>query len=149
MSASRKSFKNGMLVVVVVGAIGTTLTLQGWKSRIPNFDLLLSIHGAIELVAHKRIPHRGALASFASHNPPGEAWLMAPGVFLFTDPRLFEFPGSVTLYLGTLIGVFLLARMYFGMPCATLAVTVYGLSELGLYVAGSVWERFPLHFFYV
>ena len=149
MSAGSSSKGTGILVVLVVATIGASLALQGWKSRIPIFDLLLSTNGAIELVANKRIPDRGALASFASHNPPGGAWLMAPGVFLFTDPRLFEFPGSLTLYLGTLTGIFLLARMYFGMPCAILSVLLYGLSDLGLQVAGSVWERFPLHFFYV
>jgi hypothetical protein len=133
----------------VVAAIGASLALQGWKSRIPTFDLLFSTNGAVELVANNRIPDRGALTSFASYNPPGGAWLMAPGVFLFTDPRLFEFPGSLILYFGTLTGIFLVARMYFGMPCAILSVALYGLSDLGLQVAGSLWERFPLHFFYV
>src|SRR5262249_24092672 len=111
--------------------------------------LLLSTYGAYELVADHKIPDRGALSSYVSHNPPGGAWLMAPGVFLFKDPRLFDFIGSLGLYVATLTGILLLARMYFTPGCGILAVVLYGLSELGLQVASSVWERLPLHFFYV
>ena len=60
----------------------------------PFFDMLLAIDGAHELVARGQIPDRGSLTSYASHNPPGGAWLMAPGLFLFTDPRLFEYAGA-------------------------------------------------------
>ena len=74
---------------------------------------------------------------------------MAPGLFLFTDPRLFEYTGSVSLYIGTVLGIFLLARSYFGVRCAIFSVALYGLSEIGLCVAGSLWERLPLQFFYV
>jgi|GEM_PF-1781851 len=138
-----------MLIVVLVATVGGSLALQGWKSRTPAFDLLLATEGAFEFVLDQRIPDRGALASFAAYNPPGGAWLMIPGVFLFTDPRLYEFVGSLTVYIGTLLGVLLLARTCFDMRCATLAVVLYGLSELGLLVAGSVWDRLALHFFYV
>ena len=138
-----------MLVVLLVATIGGSLALQGWKSRTPAFDLLLATEGAHEFVLHQRFPDRGALASFAAINPPGGAWLMVPGVFLFTDPRLYEFVGSLSVYTGTLFGVFLLARTYFGMRCATLAVVLYGLSGVGLLVAGSVWDRLALQFFYV
>ena len=139
----------GLLAVLVVAIIGILVALQGWQSRVPFFDMLLAIDGAHELVARGQIPDRGSLTSYASHNPPGAAWLMAPGLFLFTDPRLFEYAGSVGLYIGTVLGVFLLARSHFGMKCAILSVALYGLSEIGLRVAGSLWERLPLHFFYV
>jgi len=139
----------GILVVLVVAAIGASLALQGWKSRIPIHDSLPVIDSAQNLLVDKQIPVWGNLASFAAHNPPGGAWLMIPGVFVFTDPRLFASIGSVTIYLGTLIGILLLARTCFGMPCAILSVSLYGLSELGLYVAESLWDRLPLHFFYI
>ena len=139
----------GLLAVLVVAIIGILVALQGWQSRVPFFDMLLAIDGAHELVAHGQIPDRGSLTSYASHNPPGGAWLMAPGLFLFTDPRLFEYAGSVGLYVGTVLGIFLLARSYFGVKCAIFSVALYGLSEIGLRVAGSLWERLPLHFFYV
>ncbi len=139
----------GLLTVLAVTIIGILVALQGWQSRMPFFDMLLAIDGAHELVARGQIPDRGSLTSYASHNPPGGAWLMAPGLFMFTDPRLFEYAGSVSLYIGTVLGIFLLARSYFGVKCAIFSVALYGLSEIGLRVAGSLWERLPLHFFYV
>ena len=138
-----------VLVVMLVATIGGSLALQGWKSRTPALDLLLATEGAQEFVLHQQFPDRGAVASYAAFNPPGGAWLMVPGVFLFTDPRLYEFVGSLSVYIGTLFGIFLLARIYFGMRCATLAVVLYGLSGVGLFVAGSVWDRLALQFFYV
>jgi Dolichyl-phosphate-mannose-protein mannosyltransferase len=149
MRFMHSSVARGALTVLAVATIGALLSLQGWRSRVPPFDLLLSTYGAYELVTDQRIPDRGALSSYVSHNPPGGAWLMAPGVFLFKDPRLFDYIGSLSMYVGTLTGIVLLARMYFTPGCAVLAVVLYGLSELGLEVAGSVWERLPLHFFYV
>jgi len=138
-----------VLVVMLVATIGGSLALQGWKSRTPALDLLLATEGAHDFVLHHQFPDRGAVASYAAFNPPGGAWLMVPGVFLFTDPRLYEFVGSLSVYIGTLFGVFLLARTYFGMRSATLAVVLYGLSGVGLFVAGSVWDRLALQFFYV
>ena len=73
---------------------------------------------------------------------------MLPGVSFAADPRLFEYIGGTILYLGTLVGVFLLARLFFGISCASLAVVLYGLSELGLYFAGSLWPK-GHPFFYV
>jgi Dolichyl-phosphate-mannose-protein mannosyltransferase len=137
------------LVVLGIAIIGGSLALQGWKSRVPTFDLVLDIDNARALATNQRIPDRGVLNSFASYSPPGVAWLMLPGVFLSNDPRLFEYPVSIALYIGTLIGLFLLARMCFGTPCAILAVALYGLSELGLLAAQSIWHKYPLQFFYV
>lgn len=138
-----------ILLVLLIATIGASLALQGWKSRFPGGDSLLQIDGAHELLVHGRLPDRGALASFASYNPPGVAWLALPGVLLFNDPRLFESIGSITVYIGTLIGIFLLARACCGLRCAILAAAIYSLSEVGLYVAGSLWQRYPIHFFYV
>ena len=74
--------------------------------------------------------------------------LCYPGISFAADPRLFENIGGAILYLGTLGGVFLLARLFFGVSCASLAVILYGLSELGLYFAGSLWPK-GHPFFYV
>jgi 4-amino-4-deoxy-L-arabinose transferase-like glycosyltransferase len=56
---------------------------------------------------------------------------------VFNDPRLFEYVGSLGLYVGTLFGIFFLTRRYFGSTTALLAVAVYAFSELGL-TAGSM-----------
>ncbi len=133
----------------LIAVVGIALSLQGWKSRLPVFDLIVAIDGAHELSLGDRIPDRGSLSSFASYNPPGPAWLMTPGLLLFRNPQLFEYVGSIALYLGTLFGIFLLARSYFGPNCAILSAALYAVSFLGLQVASSLWDRLPLHFFYV
>src|SRR5215831_7132648 len=137
-----------VLIILIVTVLGALLALQGWKSRIPTYDTLIDIDNAHELL-HGQIPFRGVLTSFASYSTPGEAWLMAPGVLIFRDPRLFSYVGSIAIYLGTLVGVFFLADTYFGRECAQLAVILYGLSELGLEVADSPSQRYPIHSFYV
>src|SRR5262249_50095074 len=148
MICGRRNTAGAILVVLVVRSIGTTLAFQRWKSRIQGGDFLLYIDSAHELITNGRLPDRGTLTSFASYAPPGTAWLMVPGVLLFTDPRLYEYPGSTILYFGTLVGIFLLARAYFGVGCALLAVVIYGLSFLGLGNASGLWPR-GHPFFYV
>src|SRR5437870_4477122 len=73
---------------------------------------------------------------------------MVPGLVTTKDPRLFEAAGAGILYLGTLAGIFFLARSFFGMRCAVLAVGLYSLSELGLFYSASLWPR-GHPFFYV
>jgi hypothetical protein len=111
-------------------------------------DLVPYIDRAHALLSDGSIPDRGTVTSFGSYAPPGTSWLFLPGVALFSDPRLFEFPGTGLLHVGTSIGIFLLARLYFGVRCALLAVLLYGLSELGLFFAGSLQPR-GHPFFYV
>src|SRR5262245_22673639 len=139
-----------ILVVAILAAIGASLALQGWKSRIPSIpflDVLTTIDEADQLVENGRVPQKGVLTSFASFAPPGLAWLMAPGVLLLKDPRLFEYIGSISLYCGTLLGIFLLARFHLGTRCALLAVLLWGLSRLGLFFASSLWPRGHPFFF--
>jgi hypothetical protein len=131
----------GSVVVFLVAVAGILLAWQGWKSRTVLFDLVPHIVDAHALLAHGRLPDRGSLCSFASYIPPGTTWLLLPGVLAFDDPRLFEAVGSSLLYLGTLFGIFLLAWNAVGLRCALLSVGLYGLSELGLTVAGSLWPR--------
>lgn len=138
-----------MLPVMLIGVVGAALALQGWRSRIVTFDLITTIASAHDLVASYRIPDRGVLTSFVSFSPPGAIWLMAPGLLFFKDPRLFEYVGSVALYFGALAGIFLICRRFLGYSCGVLSVILYGLSTLGLTAAGSLWQRYPIHCFYV
>jgi hypothetical protein len=138
----------GFAIVLLVTIIGMLLTLQGWKSRPPAFDMLTYFNSAENLLKTGTPARYGDVSSFGSFPPPGTTWLMAPGMLLFHDPRLHEKFGSTLLHLGTLLGVFLLARRSFGMRCAYLSVILYGLSGLGLSFAGSLY---PIGhpFFYV
>jgi hypothetical protein len=138
----------GLVIVLLVTTIGMLLTLQGWKSRIPAFDMLTYFNGAEDLIKTGAPARYGDLSSYGSFKTPGTTWLMAPGMLVLHDPRLYEKLDSALLYLGTLLGVFLLARTVLGIWCAYLSVVVYGLSGLGLSFAGSLW---PIGhpFFYV
>jgi hypothetical protein len=136
------------MVIFLISGVGISLALQGWRSRIPTFDLLPFIDRAQELVADGSIPDRGGLTSFSSYLPPGIAWLLAPGLLAFNDPRLYEYIATTILYIGTLLGIFLLARECFGLRCAFIAVGLYAFSELGLHFASSLWPR-GHPFFYV
>ena len=105
---SRLPLACDVLIVPLVAAIGLSLALQGWRSRPTDFDSVPHLNGAFELVEHGTLPNKGNLSGYASYTPPGPSWLIAPGVLLSTDPRLFEYVGSAIVYVGTLIGIFLL-----------------------------------------
>jgi len=145
---SMVKLKVSTLFVLLVAVGGALLALQGWKSRIPNFDMLTTIAEAQELVDSGQLPDRGVLTSFGSFAPPGLAYLMLPGLAL-QDPRLFEYIGSLALYVGTLFGIFTLTRRYFGRQCALLAAAVYGFSALGLTAANTLFFQYDTHCFYV
>src|SRR3954469_15120862 len=121
-----------LAAILICAAFGLSLSIQSWRSRITTFDLITAVESAQEFVTAGRIPDRGILTSFGSYTPPGTVWLMVPGVLTFKDPRLFEYVGAGVLYVGTLLGIFLLARNYFGTACAFLSLILYGFSELGL-----------------
>jgi hypothetical protein len=133
----------------VVTAIATTLALQGWKSRVPSFDMITTIEAAAALVEDGHVPNRGVLTSLWSFASPGAAWLMAPGLLTFDDPRLFGYIGSVAIFACTLWGVFLLARRCIGSVAALLAATLYAVSPFGLSAASSLWQRYPIQCFTV
>jgi hypothetical protein len=138
----------GLGAVALVTVVGVSLAFQGWNSRLMNFDYVNFTDAADRLLSEGILPDRGDVSSYWVFSPPGPAWLMAPGMLVFSDPRLFEAVGSVSLYAGTLLGIFLLARACFGLQCAVVAVVLYGLSRNGLFYAGSVY---PIGhpFFYV
>jgi hypothetical protein len=135
--------------VSVVAAAASAVALQGWKSRVPIFDMVTTIDAAAALAAAGEIPDRGVISSFGSFVPPGAAWLMAPGLWIFDDPRLFDFIGSVSMFVGTLWGIFLLAQRYMGSITALLAAVIYAFSQVGLLAASSLWQRYPIHCFTV
>jgi hypothetical protein len=129
----------GLSVVVAVALLAAVFTAQGWRSRIVSFDLVPDLYQAHAFLATGTLPSHGDVGSYGSFAPPGPALLMLPSVALFHDPRLSQYIGAGLLHLVTLLGVFLLARKYFGTWCAILAVVLYGLSAQGLFWAGSLW----------
>jgi 4-amino-4-deoxy-L-arabinose transferase-like glycosyltransferase len=137
----------GFGLVVAVWAAGVALTTQGWRGRVPAFDLLTYIHSAHALLSNGALPEHGDVGSYGSFKPAGTAWLMVPSTLMLGDPRLSEYIGTAVLHLATIAGLFLLARKYFGARCAALAVIVYGLSEIGLFMAGSLWPNGRPDFF--
>jgi hypothetical protein len=147
-SLGRRQWLLDMAVILPVAAAGLALALQGWRERIPAFDMLTYFNSAHDLLTKGTLARYGDISSYASFSPPGTTWLMAPGMLMISDPRLYEKLGAAALHFGTLLGLFFLARTYFGNKCAYLAVLLYGLSTLGLSFAGSLW---PIGhpFFYV
>ena len=134
----RRELAAGVACILLVGALGPALALRGWRSSVPSTDVIPYIDGAHALLSRAQLPDRGVVTSLASYAPPGLAWVILPGFALLSDPRMFDVPGVVLLHLGTLIGIFLLARTCFGVRCALFSVLVYGLSERGLMFAGSL-----------
>jgi hypothetical protein len=146
-TTATRELVGGMAFVLLIGALGIALGMQGWRSRIPDADVVSYIQSAEHLLAQGRIPDRGTLTSFGSYTPPGLSWLFLPGVALFSDPRLFGFIGSGMLHIGTLTGIFLLAFRHLEMRYALLSVLLYGFSEIGFYFAGALWPRGQPFFF--
>jgi hypothetical protein len=134
------------LVLTVVGLVVIT---QGWRSRIPRFDIAIAIDSAQRLIDRGEVPDKGILTSFVSYNPPGVTWLLVPGLLIFDDPRLFEYVGSLGLYVGTLLGIFFLARRYCGVGTAFVAAGLYGYSELGLTAGSTLFLTYATRCFYV
>src|ERR1044072_2989060 len=108
------------LFICLIGILGMVLAFQGWNTRTFNFDLIPFIDDAHAFIAYGSIPQKGTLTSFGSYTPPGITWFMVPGELIFRDPRLFELPGCALLYIGTLLGIFLLTRTHFGAATAYL-----------------------------
>ncbi len=129
----------GIVAVSAVTAVGVLLAWQGWNSRLMNFDYINFIDGADRLLKDGVWPDRGDASSYWAFATPGASLLMVPGMLVFDDPRLYESIASVAMYIGTVFGLFLLARQCFGLTCACLSVVVYALSRNGLFYAGSIY----------
>ncbi len=130
-------FAGFVIFAIVVASIA--LTMQGWRSRIPAFDDLTYFYDARRFLLTGMMSRFGDVDSYGSYSAPGTTWLMLPGLLLFRDPRLVEYAGAALLHIATLTGLFLLARRFFGLWCAALAVLLYGLSATALFFAGSLW----------
>jgi 4-amino-4-deoxy-L-arabinose transferase-like glycosyltransferase len=137
----RRSLRYGVAFVLLVTTISLIVSAQGWKSRMPAFDLLTYMYAAQEFLASGTIPQHGDTGSYGSYKPPGTAWLMMPGTALFGDPRSVAYVGTAVLHFGALLGTFLLAWRSFGVWPACLAVLLYGFSTHGLFLAGSLWPN--------
>jgi len=131
----------GIAVVLLVASASLVISAQGWKSRMPAFDLLTYMYSARALLDSGTIPQHGDTGSYGSYKPPGTAWLMLPGTALFGDPRAVAYAGTAVLHLLTLSGMLLLGWRCFGAWPACLAVLLYGLSTHGLFLAGSLWPN--------
>lgn len=123
----------------MVFGLSLCLAWQGWKTADPGDDDVPSIEGATQILRAGVLPDRGDINSYGSLNPPGAAWLYVPGMLLFRDYRLFPLAGALLLHAGTLVGLFLLAKMAFGGSSALVAALFYAFSPVGLFFARSLW----------
>ena len=135
--------------VLLLAVAGLALSWQGWRARIPAIDLVPHYLDAVALIRDGVIPSRGTISGYLAYNPPGPTWLMVPGVLSTGDPRLAELVPAALLYALTLLGIHRIARWAFSRSTAVLAVALYAFSEIGLFVAGTVWPRAPIQAFVV
>ena len=99
LSVKTRQLIYGRVIVILVTMIGMLLTLQGWKSRAPAFDMLTYFNSAETLLKTGTPAPYGDISSYGFFSLPGTTWLIAPGMLLFNDPRLYEKFGSALLHL--------------------------------------------------
>jgi hypothetical protein len=75
--ALSRAFECGFVALVTL--LSLALTLQGWRARIPAYDMLTYIDDAYELRDTGALPRLGDTSSYGSYSPPGTTWLMLPG----------------------------------------------------------------------
>lgn len=147
-----ESTRSTIVLVLALAAFSIAVSFQGWRSRLLTSDLWIAAKSAESFIASGKLPDHGCLSSYRSYIPPGTNLFIIPGVLLFSDQRLYELPGAALLHLGTIIGLFLLCRLYFSTRCAYLSVVLYSVSALGVLFATSLWPRghpfFTVWFFY-
>ena len=125
-------------LVVIVGLAEASLSLVGWKGALPDFDHLNHILDSLEFLDKGILPVKGNVTSKGAFAPPGNTWLYLPGVALFDHSGLFENFGSGLLYIGTLVGLFLLANRFVGSSSGLLLVPLFAFSRLGHFFSGSL-----------
>lgn len=119
----------GLLAAAVLAA--GALWLQGWAGRILNdLDKLPYFEAASRLWQSGSMPNHGHLLSYTAYSPPGVAFLLAPGLALFHDARLQEFPCKFALYIGTVLFVYLIGRRAIGPRAGLVAGMVTAVSQL-------------------
>jgi hypothetical protein len=139
----------GAASVLAVAAVSMLLTMQGWQSRVPAFDLLTYDYTARAFLETGAIPSHGDTGSYGSLAPPGTAWLMMPGIVLLGDPRLSDYVGTGLLHVAALAAIFILGTRHFGRAVGIAGTVLYGLSAHGLFLAGSLWPNGRPDFFVV
>lgn len=137
----RPPLRYGFALVLLVTVVSLLISAQGWRARIPAFDLLTYFYATHEFLESGTLPQHGDTGSYGSYKPPGTAWLLLPGMATLRDPRVFAYVGTGLLHFATLLGIFVLAWRCFGTWPASLAVVLYGLSKHGLFLAGSLWPN--------
>lgn len=136
--------RRGRLALIALAAAivaGLVLAGQGWRHRGPDEDVLRALVQAHAFVQEGRVPRYANHTDLGSHFPPGTMWLALPGVLLTPQSRHAEAIGSVTLYLATLAGLFVLATRYFGRSTAIVAASLYALSPVAVTLAPILWPR--------
>jgi hypothetical protein len=130
--------------VLILAVVASVLALQGWGGRFTSFDLVPHAIEAEKLIERGSIPSHGCLSSFGSFIPPGTSWLIVPGQWLFSDPRLETTPGALVLFFLSVFGVYRLARWCFDRTAGVGAVALFCMAPASLGVAVSLWPRFPM-----
>src|SRR5712691_13358182 len=74
LSIETRQLIYGLVIVLLVTMIGMLLTLQGWKSRIPAFDMLTYFNSAENLLKTGTPARYGDISSYGSFSPPGTTW---------------------------------------------------------------------------
>lgn len=131
------NIKNGrnLFLVILIGAVGVGVSLAGWRGRMLELDMLPFVDDAIRFLENGVMPVRGSLLSMGAYNPPLSTWLYMPGVAVFDNPGLYVIIGSGVLYVGTLIGIYMLTVRHVGVLCAFVAVLLFAFSKTGLHFA--------------
>ena len=132
----------------MVSTAGVLIALQGWKSRVPEFDLVSHMEDARQFVLSATVPKKGILTSLASYTPPGTTWLLVPACIWSTTQDCISRSERRPFISGQWLASSFSTRGWFGDRCAYLAVSLWAFSELGLFFARSLWPR-AHPFFYV
>src|SRR5215470_8716228 len=82
LSVKTQQLIYGLVIVLAVMTIGMVLTLQGWKSVAPAFDMLTYFNSAETLLKTGAPARYGDVSSYGAFSPPGTTWLMAPGMLI-------------------------------------------------------------------
>jgi hypothetical protein len=130
-----------IIVLIIAYFFACFLYLQGWRDHLLIDDDITCCIAADALVHHGKIPHYGCLNSFGTFQPPGTAWLDAPGVLLLSDSRLFFYPATLLMTAGTMAGIYRLVSRMSGAPCAVFAACMYAFSLWGFFYGSNLWPR--------
>jgi len=121
-------------LIVVVGAtlVIALVWFQGWRERLLNdLDKIILYQQAYGLVRFGQIPNHGEVYSYGSYGPPGVAYLVAPGMLIAADPRLYEIPLTVVLYVGAVALAYALGQSVGGVWVGLVSALALAISRLG------------------